>query len=290
MEGRMVRDGHINLHKAQPSPISTADSDETKNHTTGPNTIGNNTSWRAARHAPYSGRGRGAPRRYPTSHSLVVNRENPPSPATKSSTTSDKYDGVEALQPTAAYISKRGRHKQLINSSVLDKVMQQRKQAIEDSKQRKLLLNDQRERKRMQQYMEALAASQGSAAVQTPRTPSSTIHHIEVNGLTFQILKNGSKLARKFGTCRKKHCGLPHIDRAGQIRKHAAQLAATNKPGNGSDATENDDGDISSDDDDDGVSTDGEDIDSDDIADDLIEGVDALGRQALAEQHDFVGF
>lgn len=92
------------------------------------------------------------------------------------------------------------------------------------------------------------------------------------------------------GTCRKKRCGLPHIDRAGQIRKHAAQLAATNKPGNGSDATENDDGDISSDDDDDGVSTDGEDIDSDDIADDLIEGVDALGRQALAEQHDFVGF
>lgn len=77
--------------------------------------------------------------------------------------------------------------------------MQQRKQAIEGSKQRKLLLNDQRERKRMQQYMEALAASQGSATVQTPRTPSSTIHHIKVNGLTFQILKNGSKLARKFG-------------------------------------------------------------------------------------------
>ncbi|KAL9051644.1 MAG: hypothetical protein Q9206_004632 [Seirophora lacunosa] len=258
----------------------------------------------------------------------------------------DKFDGLEALQPTAAYVSKRGRHKQLINSSVLDKVMQQRKQAIEGSKQRKLLLNDQRERKRMQQYMEALAASQGSATVQTPRTPSSTIHHIKVNGLTFQILKNGSKLARKFagptdmslptpkrmtvhgvvfvrskhgnlyrsgmiraskdmsgaqistlckrftktGTCRKKHCGLPHIDRAGQIRKHAAQLAATNRPGNGSDATEIDDGDISSDDDDDGVSTDGEDIDSDDIADDLIEGVDALGRQALAEQHDFVGF
>ncbi|KAL8967859.1 MAG: hypothetical protein Q9197_005195 [Variospora fuerteventurae] len=90
------------------------------------------------------------------------------------------------------------------------------------------------------------------------------------------------------GTCRKKQCGLPHIDRAGQIRKHAAQVAATNKTGNGIDATENGEGDISSDEDD-GVDTDGEDIDSDDLADDLIEGVDALGRQALAEQHDFVG-
>ncbi|KAL8988345.1 MAG: hypothetical protein Q9177_002565 [Variospora cf. flavescens] len=193
--------------------------------------------------------------------------------------------------------------------------MQQRKQAIEGSKQRKILLNDQRERKRMQQYLEALDAGQGSAIVQMPQTTSNTIHQIEINGLTFQILKNGSKLARKFGersgfksegaectnrhvhecpdyantgTCRKKHCGLPHIDRAGQIRKHAAQVAATNKTGNGIDATENAESDISSDEDD-GVDTDGEDIDSDDLADDLIEGVDALGRQALAEQHDFVG-
>ncbi|KAL9005787.1 MAG: hypothetical protein Q9188_001453 [Gyalolechia gomerana] len=39
-----------------------------------------------------------------------------------------------------------------------------------------------------------------------------------------------------------------------------------------------------------GAETDGEDVDSDDLADDLIEGVDVLGRQALAEQHDFVGF
>ncbi|KAL8967858.1 MAG: hypothetical protein Q9197_005194 [Variospora fuerteventurae] len=80
-----------------------------------------------------------------------------------------------------------------------DDIPPQRKQAIEGSKQRKILLNDQRERKRMQQYLEALDAGQGSAIVQTPQTTSNTIHHIQINGLTFQILKNGSKLARKFG-------------------------------------------------------------------------------------------
>ncbi|KAL9015669.1 MAG: hypothetical protein Q9185_006949 [Variospora sp. 1 TL-2023] len=280
--------GHINLHRAQPSPTQNGDPEKIRSHATGPNTTRGNSNWRAARHAPYGGRGRGASRRYPTSHSLVLNRENPPSPATKSASSSEKIEVPAELHSTPAYVSKRGRHKQLINSSVLDKVMQQRKQAIEGSKQRKILLNDQRERKRMQQYLEALDAGQGSAIVQTPQTTSNTIHHIEINGLTFQILKNGSKLARKFGTCRKKHCGLPHIDRAGQIRKHAAQVAATNNTGNGIDATENGEGDISSDEDD-GVDTDGEDIDSDDLADDLIEGVDALGRQALAEQHDFVG-
>lgn len=93
------------------------------------------------------------------------------------------------------------------------------------------------------------------------------------------------------GTCRKKHCGLPHIDRAGQIRRHAAQLAETHTTSNTSNITEADggDSDVSSDEDDD-ADTDGEDIDSDDLADNLIEGVDSLGRQALAEQHDFVGF
>lgn len=85
------------------------------------------------------------------------------------------------------------------------------------------------------------------------------------------------------GTCRKKSCGLPHVDRAGQIRRHIAQRA---EAGN---IAETNDSDISSEEDDDG-DTDGEDIDSDDLSDHVIEGVDALGRQALAEQHDFVGF
>ncbi|KAI4201170.1 MAG: hypothetical protein LQ346_002224 [Caloplaca aetnensis] len=229
-------------------------------------------------------------------------------------------DGLGASQPAAAYVSKRGRHKQLINASILDKVTQQRKHAMEETQQRKVLIDDQKEQKRMSQYMEGLDASSGNPGGQPTRTPSGSTHHqIEVDGLHFQILKNGSKLARIHGandislrtpkrltvhgvvfirskhgnlyrsgmvrarTCRKKSCGLPHVDRAGQIRRHIAQRA---EAGN---IAETNDSDISSEEDDDG-DTDGEDIDSDDLSDHVIEGVDALGRQALAEQHDFVGF
>lgn len=91
------------------------------------------------------------------------------------------------MQPAAAYVTKRGRHKQLINASVLDRVTLQRKQAIDDSQQRKLLATDQWERQRMYQYVETLEALP---------TSSGSTHKIEIDGLKFQILKGGSKLAR----------------------------------------------------------------------------------------------
>lgn len=82
---------------------------------------------------------------------------------------------------------------------------------------------------------------------------------------------------------------MPHVDRAGQIRRQAAHLTDTRDISDSPRPTEANQNDISSDEDN-GAETDGEDVDSDDLADDLIEGVDVLGRQALAEQHDFVGF
>lgn len=91
------------------------------------------------------------------------------------------------------------------------------------------------------------------------------------------------------GTCRKKNCGLPHVDRAGQIRRQAAQFTSASDTDNSLRPMEANQSDISSEEDN-GAETDGEDVDSDDLADDLFEGVDVLGRQALAEQHDFVGF
>lgn len=181
--------GHINLHKTQPSSPQAVDPGQTRSDLTKTSAIRGHTTWRPPRPAPYTARGRGASRRYPTSHSLVLRTESSRSPAVKSG-------GLEALQPTPAYVSKRGRHRQLINSLVLDRVTQQRKQAIEESRQRRVLMDDQRERQQMHQYMEGLGANQEGLAVQTPRTPNSTLHQIEVDGLTFQILKNGSKLTR----------------------------------------------------------------------------------------------
>lgn len=191
--------GHINLHRAQPSSSQPADRDQTSSSTFGPQITRGHASWRPPRQAPYGTRGRGASRRYPTSHSLVLNRESSRSPAAKPSNSLETSDGLGVLRPTSAYVSKRGRHNQLINASVLDKVTQQRKLAIEGSQQRKVLMDDQRERERMYQYMEGLDASKESSTGQIARTTSSRTHDIQVNGLTFQIQKNGSKLARVHG-------------------------------------------------------------------------------------------
>ncbi|KAL8756694.1 MAG: hypothetical protein Q9184_004418 [Pyrenodesmia sp. 2 TL-2023] len=279
--GRLA--GHINLHKAQPSPPPSVACEEATSSAFRPQVTKGQASWKPLRAAPYGARARGAQRRHPTSHSLVLHREKPGPQPVNLAPLSATPDGLEALQPAAAYVSKRGRHKQLINASVLDKVTQQRKHAMEETQQRKVLIDDHQDHQRMSQYMDCRYA------------------HIRVNP-SAPVCKNFAGLGycgegadcsnrhvyecpdyANTGTCRKKHCGLPHVDRAGQIRRYTAQKAET---GN---IAETNDGDISSEEDDD-VDTDGEDIDSDDLTDSVVEDVDARGRQALAEQHDFVGF
>ena len=87
------------------------------------------------------------------------------------------------------------------------------------------------------------------------------------------------------GSCRNTKCPLPHVDRAGQIRKHTTSVAndITNES-----AMKDDSDDIVSDED--------EEMDSDDMDSDGVEeilGADPLddaASLALAQQQDFVGF
>lgn len=87
------------------------------------------------------------------------------------------------------------------------------------------------------------------------------------------------------GVCNKKRCRLPHVDRAGQIRKNAAvkaegTIAANEQDGDESDASseEEENEEIDSDD----VDSDGSDGESE-----FIEGVDT---SELSQQQDFVHF
>ncbi|KAL8939725.1 MAG: hypothetical protein Q9216_003203 [Gyalolechia sp. 2 TL-2023] len=273
--------GHINLHKSQPSAAEPSNCDPAANAAPGQYAARGQGTWRSPRQAPYRARGRGAPRRYPTNHSLVLNKGSSQLPSANAPATPDKN---EVLQPAAAYVSKRGRHKQLINSSVLDKVMQQRRQAIESSQHRKALVNDQRERRQMRHYLEGLHAGQSSSNAQGTAVKAQRAYIV----MTLQRLRYARAISRG-ELVQQKNCGLPHVDRAGQIRRQAAHLAETNDISDSLRLTEANQSDISSDEEN-GAERDGEDVDSDDLADDFIEGVDVLGRQALAEQHDFVGF
>lgn len=89
------------------------------------------------------------------------------------------------------------------------------------------------------------------------------------------------------GTCRKKKCDLPHVDRAGQIRKHAAQSVDAGAAVDDLKSSDANDSDLSSDEDDD-ADTDGDDVDSDDLEDETFVSVNDRGHQELAQQNDFV--
>lgn len=84
------------------------------------------------------------------------------------------------------------------------------------------------------------------------------------------------------GTCGNKKCTLPHVDRAGQIRKFAA-----NKPA--SPEAVGDEDDISSDEED-YEEIDSDDVDSDELEDESMEITEGDDTGEISQQRDFVGF
>lgn len=87
------------------------------------------------------------------------------------------------------------------------------------------------------------------------------------------------------GVCNKKRCRLPHVDRAGQIRKNAAVKAEGTTAANEQDGDESD----ASSEEEENEEIDSDDVDSDgsDGESEFIEGVDT---SELSQQQDFVHF
>ncbi|KAL8669489.1 MAG: hypothetical protein Q9168_005923 [Polycauliona sp. 1 TL-2023] len=185
--------GHINLHKThdQPSP-----------RPLGSSISRGNTAWKPPRPAPYQtapSRGRGAYRPYNRNKSLVVNSGNPARPSPGGLESPASVGNSESPQISPAYVTTTGRHKQYINAAVLVKVTEQRKRAIEETQQQKTQKHDQWERQRMHQYVAALDAERSKSVAQGSLSTSGKIHEIAIDGLRFQVLKDGSKLVRIFG-------------------------------------------------------------------------------------------
>jgi len=82
------------------------------------------------------------------------------------------------------------------------------------------------------------------------------------------------------GVCRNKECHLPHVDRAGRIRKQNANRTDTR-------ARSSEDTDLSSDDSND-IGTD--DIDSDAIKEDTVDPYEGTASHMISQQQDFVRF
>lgn len=83
------------------------------------------------------------------------------------------------------------------------------------------------------------------------------------------------------GICRNKKCRLPHVDRAGQLRKTAA---AAKDDDDGEEAVSDLDSDT------DLSAIDSDDVDSDDIPDEAFLNADKSLERELSQQQDFVHF
>lgn len=91
------------------------------------------------------------------------------------------------------------------------------------------------------------------------------------------------------GVCGNKTCHLPHVDRAGQIRKHAAKSTDITKLGFVQPSGDESDSDLLSEEEDiDEIGSD--DIDSDGLEDNLLEPSYDTANQTLSQQQDFVHF
>lgn len=84
------------------------------------------------------------------------------------------------------------------------------------------------------------------------------------------------------GTCGRKRCRLPHVDRAGQIRKNAA----ANQGGDAADTSTA----AAADDEEEDASSENEEIDSDDVDSDAESEFIESGEGGLSQQEDFVRF
>ena len=116
--------------------------------------------------------------------------------------------------------------------------------------------------------------------------PFATLGFCEAGGKCEERHVNECPNYANTGACKNKRCRLPHIDRAGQIRKNAA-----NRTGNEASKSDLGNGeDISSEEDDyDEIGSD--DIDSDDLEDpEPMEVADPNDGSGLSQQQDFVQF
>ena len=113
-----------------------------------------------------------------------------------SETRNDTMNQVQSPTNAGSWVSKRDRHMQLINTSVYDRVSQERVRSMEatnDSRQRQ---RSDIEKVRLKRHFQSLANSSSSA---DKASSSLATREIEINCIRFRLTDGGSKLMRVSG-------------------------------------------------------------------------------------------
>ncbi|CAK7564022.1 MAG: hypothetical protein SEPTF4163_001905 [Sporothrix epigloea] len=185
--------GHINRHKNQQAGISSVSSSNYNSSL--PPSYGRGA---------YSARGRGGGYRVqkPAAHrhrTLVLSGSG----AFGRPDAADSGDSPAAStdKSSSAWVARTDRHRQLINADVYEKDAQLRARAIEHTRVQNLQKRDARERAKLQSHLSYLARGSrltGSSSAAGANTMYST-HQIVIDGISFVVAKNGSKLVKVSG-------------------------------------------------------------------------------------------
>ncbi|KAK7923151.1 CCCH zinc finger protein [Apiospora marii] len=103
--------------------------------------------------------------------------------------------------PNGSWVTKTDRHLQLINSNVYEKESQNRANAIEQTQRNKVLRKDHAEKARLLNFLGKQPTTVVAPASNTTATPSS--YEVTVDGIRFQVTRQGSKLVRAPGMLRR---------------------------------------------------------------------------------------
>lgn len=203
---KLMSKGHINLHKTHTPLGGRHEHEYTKSpqsaisHRTA--SAGRSTSWKSSRSAPYprphatGGKSAINPHRNRT---LVLNKSKSYSQAHNDlgkASAGSVANNSKSEDDDDKWVTKNDRHMQLIASSVFDKETQLRKQAMDETRRQKVLQKDQWEKSALEKHLRALHAAAAKTSTASSNDVISTVHHININGLSFQVVNGGSKLSR----------------------------------------------------------------------------------------------
>jgi len=152
-------------------------------------------AWRPNR-GGYSSRGYRGGRAGPVhrNRTLVLNGNS-----TSTSEDSATPHNTENANPKTgpAWVTKKDRHLQLINTNIFEKDSQIRAKAMEETRKQKLMQRDAREKLKFSKHLQRLAGkSHGATGPQSHSAPTAINYEINVHGIQFRVAKNGSKLVK----------------------------------------------------------------------------------------------
>lgn len=196
--------GQINKHK-NPQPPPPASSNYYAQHQpTGPHGSSAyprpNTGWRGGRggHAVRGYRG-GKPSATHRHKTLILNGAT----ATPNPDALEKENVMDSSTTAASgssWVTKQDRHLQLINTSIYEKESQTRAKALEETRKQKILERDAREKHKFAKHLQRVVGNAfGPGAAQPRSVNAHTKYEINVQGIQFQVVKNGSKLKKISG-------------------------------------------------------------------------------------------